>query len=186
MNSSRTDLENLIVFGRRGQLDAEQLEELEVRLRQRPFHADLYRWGRAFDLEDGVQPGDETLIARAVDGALRRRHAQTGSRRGPRWWRHAAWFLAAVVLGSSATALGVAGYFSWRAERAKAAVAPPPAFVPTSLQPTSTKKRRIHPPAATTAAAAASEVVEPIAASDPEPERPSWLVSPTLGTALSA
>lgn len=123
MTESRLEPENLVVLDRRGQLDSEQTLVLDRLYRQDARVGELYHWGRAFDEEDRVQPGDESIVARSTDRALRRyaalkKRQADGARRQvePRLAR---WFIAAILVGSSATA-AVVGVLTYRAPEHRA------------------------------------------------------------------
>jgi TolA-binding protein len=114
--------EDLVVLARRGPLDDAERRELEAALDADPALRIAHDVGRAFDDVAFVQPGDEALIARAVDRTVGKRRAVT------RRWR-----VATAVAAGFLLAGGVAGAYragvAYRARRAPAvdspAVAPP-------------------------------------------------------------
>jgi TolA-binding protein len=92
--------EDLIVASRRQSLDEAERRELDAALDADPTLRIAHHVGRAFDDVAFVRPGDEALIARAVDRTL-----GIGNRRVAAWrWRTAA----AVAAGFVLTAGGVA------------------------------------------------------------------------------
>lgn len=114
MNSQRLEPEDLVALDRRGQLDVEQADQLERLYCEDPRTAELYRWGRAFDVDDLVQPGDELLVSRSVERALRVRVSLKRQKKPRiRGW----WLLAAILAGSSAAAAGMVGFVGLRGER---------------------------------------------------------------------
>jgi TolA-binding protein len=136
MTSQRFEPEDLVALDRRGQLDNEQADHLERLYREDPRTAELYRLGRAFDEEDLVQPGDELLVSRSVEGALR---VRSSSKRQKKPRAHAWWLLAAVLAGSSAAAAGIAGFVGLPGVQTPA---PSSAATVAALEPSSAKTVR--------------------------------------------
>jgi TolA-binding protein len=94
--------EDLVVSARRRPLDEAERQELDAALDADPALRLAHDVGRAFDDVAFVQPGDEALIARAVDRTL-----GIGNRRAAAWrWRTAAAVAAGFLLavGGAATA----------------------------------------------------------------------------------
>lgn len=106
MTNQRFEPEDLIALDRRGRLDAQQADQLERLYCEDPRTAELYRWGRAFDVEDLVRPGDELLVSRSVDRALR---VRTSLKRQKKPRLYGWWLLAGILVGSSAAAVGMVG-----------------------------------------------------------------------------
>jgi TolA-binding protein len=109
MTSQRFLPEDLIALARRSKLSAEQAIAFERLMRSSASAQELHRVGCAFDRVDPVQPGDESLVARSVESALLRRYQRPKLPKRLFGSRHlGAWLVAAVVLGSAASALGLA------------------------------------------------------------------------------
>jgi TolA-binding protein len=127
-------VEDLIVKARRGQLSPEEAQQLRLAVDASTEARLLYEAGVAFDGESPVAPGDEALIARLGDRAVKPRR-----RRGKKRWS-ALMAVAAVFVASTATG---GGWYALRGILRPSA--PKPAAVASaavSASPTRTAPRR--------------------------------------------
>jgi TolA-binding protein len=137
MNKRAELPENLAVYARRGTLSPEQQQELERLVATSAALRAALVVGQAFDQADAVQPGDEAMVQRFVDGALRTRNRRFAGGAAPR--RLVSWLLAAIVFGFCGLAFGLRG--SWLPKLAF--VRQPAAPVPASAAPKSATSRRV-------------------------------------------
>jgi TolA-binding protein len=110
----RPEPEDLSALVRRGSTSRTDERDLQRALERDPTLRVAHRVGLDFDLDASVRAGDEELIVRAADAALRRMAPASASARrvaGSRSWQMVAGLVAAVVLSCSGVgaALWVAG-----------------------------------------------------------------------------
>ena len=97
------DAHDLVIRSRRGELLAEEQALLERALQASASLRISHQMGRDFDDAQRVQAGDDALIARATERALRGRTRRWRTRQHRSWWLAAA--AAFVALGAAASVM---------------------------------------------------------------------------------